>query len=128
MTKEEYIKKYNGIYRKVDKNNKKKAKELIEKLADVLVMMDECKSHVDEEGCVTDMSQGKYIIQRENPWSKAYNDKLKLMIVIIDKLDKLLPDGREEALTKAGDSLGAFVARGKPVELRERVLQKNTVR
>ena len=50
MTKEEYIKKYNGIYRKVDKNNKKKAKELIEKLADVLVMMDECKSHVDEAG------------------------------------------------------------------------------
>ena len=72
MTKEEYVKKYTSIYRKVDKNNKKKAKELIDKLADVLLMMDECKQHIDEEGCVSEMCQGKYTIQRENPWSQTY--------------------------------------------------------
>lgn len=118
MTKEEYVKKLNSIYRKVDKNNKKKAKELIDKLADVLVMMEECKAHIDEEGCVSEMSQGKYSITRENPWSKTYDNKVKLMVTIMDKLDRLLPDAKTEAVSKAGDALGSFIAKGKPVELR----------
>lgn len=118
MTKEEYVKKYTSIYRKVDKNNKKKAKELIDKLADVLLMMDECKQHIDEEGCVSEMCQGKYTIQRENPWSQTYNQKVKLMTTIMDRLDRLLPDAKTETVAKAGDALGAFISKGKPVELR----------
>lgn len=118
MTKEEYVRKYNTIYRKVDKNNKKKAKELIDKLSDVLVMMEECKTHIDEEGCVSEMCQGRYNIQRENPWSKTYDNKVKLMVTIMDKLDKLLPDQKAETVARAGDALGSFIAKGKPVELR----------
>lgn len=118
MSKEEYIRKYKNIYKSIDKSNKKKSLELISKLADVLVMMDECKQHIDEEGCVTDMSQGTYTIQRENPWSKVYDAKSKLMISLIEKLDKMLPDQKTEGITKAGENLAKFVAGGRPVELR----------
>lgn len=118
MTKEAYVKKYTEIYKNVGASNEKKAKELISRLADVLVMMDECKSHIDAEGCVAEMCQGNYSIMRENPWSKTYDSKAKLFVTLIEKLDKLLPDQRTEAVTKAGDALGSFIAKGKPVELR----------
>lgn len=118
MDKKEYIKKYKKIYKGIATSNQKKAQELIEKLADVLVMMDECKDHIDNEGCVTSMSQGTYSIERENPWSKVYDAKAKLMIQIIEKLDKMLPDQKSESMNKAGENLVKLVAAGKPIELR----------
>ncbi|MBQ0113989.1 MAG: hypothetical protein KBT03_12740, partial [Bacteroidales bacterium] len=118
VDKKEYVKKYKRIYKGITTNNQKKAQELIDKLADVLVMMDECKDHIDEEGCVTEMSQGNYSIERENPWSKVYDAKAKLMIQIIEKLDKMLPDQKADAVSKAGENLVKLVANGKPIELR----------
>lgn len=118
MKRADYVKKYNDIYRDIPERNQKKAKELISKLADVLIMMDECKDHVDSDGCVTEMCQGNYSIERENPWSKVYDAKVKLMISLIDKLDKMLPDSKTEGVTKAGENLARLVAGGRPVELR----------
>lgn len=118
MTKNDYIKRFTEIYGDIPENNKKKAKELIDKLADVLLMMDECKKNIESEGCVTEMEQGSYSIMRENPYSKVYDAKAKIMLSIIDKLDKLMPDSKTSAITQAGDALGSFVAKGKPIELR----------
>lgn len=118
MEKKDYLKKYKEIYKDITENNSKKADALIDKLADVLVMMDECQEHINAEGCVTDMCQGNYNIQRENPWSKVYDAKTKIMISILDKLDKMLPDQKTENITKAGENLAKLVAGGKPVELR----------
>ncbi|MCQ2327690.1 MAG: hypothetical protein MJZ71_09030 [Bacteroidales bacterium] len=118
MEKKDYLKKYKEIYKDITENNQKKADALIDKLADVLVMMDECQEHINAEGCVTDMCQGNYNIQRENPWSKVYDAKTKIMISILDKLDKMLPDQKTENITKAGENLAKLVAGGKPVELR----------
>lgn len=118
MDKKSYIRKYKGIYKEIPKANKIKAEQLIDKLADVLIMMDECKDHIDSEGCVTPMDQGKYTIDRENPYSKVYDSKSKIMLSLIEKLDKLLPDTKQDGIIKAGENLAAFVAKGKKVELR----------
>ena len=117
MKKSDYIKKYSDIYSNIAGNKRKKADELIDKLADVLLMMDECKEHIEAEGCVTEMCQGNYSIERENPWSKTYDNKAKLMISLIDKLDKMLPDAKQEGIDKAGEALANFITKGKPVEL-----------
>lgn len=67
---------------------------------------------------MTEMDQGKYKIDRENPYSKVYDSKVKLMISIIEKLDKMLPDSKTETVAKAGENLAKLVAKGRPVELR----------
>ena len=118
MAKKDYVKRFKEIYKGINESNTKKAEALIDKLADVLVMMDECKKHIDTEGCVTLMCQGNYDIERENPWSKVYDSKSKIMLSILDKLDKMLPDQKTENVTKAGENLARLVAGGKPVELR----------
>ena len=115
--KKKYEKKYRKMYESIPDKDKKKAEELISRLADVLVMMDRCKEHIDAEGFVTSMPQGSYSIDRENPYSKIYSDKYKLMLSTLDKLDKMLPD-KEEKITKAGENLAKLVAGGKPVEVR----------
>jgi len=118
MKKEEYVDRFKKIYSNVGAKNQEKAEELIDKLADVLIMMEECKEHIDAEGCVSEMCQGNYSISRENPWSKVYDSKSKTMLSILDRLDKMMPDGKSDSVAKAGENLAKFVALGKPVELR----------
>ena len=118
MEKKEYLKRFKDIYKNIPEVNKNKADQLIDKLADVLVMMDECKEHLDEEGCVVQMCQGSYHIDRENPWSKVYDNKSKIMLSLIEKLDKFLPDSKQIGIASAGENLAAFVAKGKKIESR----------
>ena len=118
MSRADYVRKYRRFYKNIPENNRKKSQELIEKLADVLMMMEQCKEHLDAEGCCTDMCQGNYSITRENPWSKVYDAKCKTMLSILDKLDKMLPDQKAENITKAGEGLARLVVGGKPIELR----------
>lgn len=118
MKKADITKQYKDIYKVIPEKNHKKRDALIDTLADVLIMMEECKYHIEEEGCVTDMPQGSYSITRENPWSKVYDSKVKLQISILDKLDKMVPDDKTEGIRSAGENLAALVSKGKPVELR----------
>lgn len=99
--KEAYIEKLTEIYENIPPQNEKKAAELISRLAGVLYMMDECTRNLDVQGLVVSMPQGDYEIERENPYSKIYDAKHKLMLQTVDKLDKLLPDdasGKDELL------------------------------
>ena len=89
MTRKQHLNKLKKIYADIPEDKQEKVKDLIEKMADVLVIMDECKDHLTKEGCVTEMPQGSYTIQRENPYSKIYDAKYKLMLATIDKLNKL---------------------------------------
>lgn len=118
MDNKYYIKKYKKIYADVPEKSAKKRDELIIKLADVLTMMDDCKAHIEEEGIVTEMQQGSYSIMRESPWSRAYNDKLKLMTILLERLEKLLPDAKTEGVTKAGENLAKLITGSRPVEVR----------
>lgn len=113
MTRKDYIKRFTEIYKNIPESNKKKASELIGRLADNQMILDECNEHLTAEGAVTEMSQGAYSITRENPWSKVFDSKTKNMLAIIGQLDKMLPDAKAEGLSKAGEALASFVAKGK---------------
>jgi hypothetical protein len=87
---------------------------LIERAAFMLVALCEYEKHIAEEGVITEMPQGKYSITRENPAAKGYNTMLKNYQSVIKQLTDLLPDKKDAAREKAGETLAAFVARGKP--------------
>ena len=89
MTKNEYIDKLNDIYGDISAVNRPKADQLIDRLAEVMQIMDECREDMKKNGLVTEMSQGKYSIERENPHSKIYDAKAKIMISLMGKLDKM---------------------------------------
>lgn len=89
MEKQEHLERLRKIYPDIPEEKREKAEVLFERASDVLVMMDECREHISVEGCVTEMSQGKYSIMRENPYSKVYDAKYKLFLSTIDKLNKL---------------------------------------
>lgn len=114
----DYVKKYSEIYKDIPEKHKKKASELIDKLSEVLDMMDECRKHIVEDGLVVPMCQGNYEIERESPWSKVYDAKAKIMLSILEKLDKMQPEIKADNAVKAGESIVKLVAGGKPVELR----------
>ena len=106
LTKKQYINRLNKIYSNIPQNKQEKADELIRRLADVLLMMDECCGRLEDEGCVTEMPQGDYSIMRENPYSKIYDAKHKLMLATIDKLDKLTDNKdsqKDELMAFLGD-------------------------
>lgn len=112
VARKRYIKLFKQIYSDIPEDKKKK-EELIERLADVAVVLDECKEHLDEEGAVVQMSQGNYTIDRENPWSKIADAKQKTYLSIMNKLDEMRPNIKEASASKAGEKLIEFVAKGK---------------
>ena len=63
---------------------------------------------VNSEGVVTEMSQGSYSIDRENPALRSYNTTIKNYTSVIKQIVDLLP--AQENQSKAGNALAAFVA------------------
>ena len=113
MERKNYLSLFRRTYKSIPQSQSKKAKELIERAADIAVILDECKEHLTSEGLVTKMPQGEYEIERENPYSKIFDAKMKAYLAVIQALDKLMPDTKTEGVTKAGEALAAFVAKGK---------------
>ncbi len=103
-----YTAKLQAAYADIPEDKRIKADEYIQRLSDVLSMMDECKKHIKAEGCVSEMSQGAYSITRENPWSKVYDAKHRLMLSTFEKLDAMLPEqeGKADELTDFLDADG----------------------
>ena len=63
---------------------------------------------VNSEGVVTEMSQGSYSIDRENPALRSYNTTIKNYTSVIKQIVELLP--AQENQNQAGNKLAAFVA------------------
>ncbi len=66
------------------------------------------ENKVKEDGVVTEMSQGSYSIDRENPALRSYNTTIKNYTSVIKQIVDLLP--AQENQSKAGNALAAFVA------------------
>lgn len=109
-----YIAKYKKLYADIPARHREKAHDLIEKLADQQVVIDECNEHLMMEGHVVTMCQGKYNIDRENPYSKVLDRATRTHMAISGKLADMLPDQKTETTAKAGEALAAFIAGGKP--------------
>lgn len=112
--KKKYIDTFTDIYKDIAEDNKSKADELIDKIASMSVTLKECEDNIYESGSVTEMCQGNYVIERESPWSKMYNNTIKSYLAVKNELDKMMPTEKESTVSKAGETLASFVAKGKP--------------
>lgn len=112
--KKNYMDTFRGIYKDIAKDNRSKAEELIDKISSMSVTLKECEDNIYENGSVTEMCQGNYVIERESPWSKMYNNTIKSYLAVKNELDKMLPTEKESTVSKSGETLAAFVAKGKP--------------
>lgn len=86
---------------------------LIDRAAFMLVTLLDYEAAITESGVITEMPQGNYSIQRENPAAKGYNTMVKNYQAVIRQLTDLLPGKKEAAKAEAGERLAAFVAKGK---------------
>lgn len=89
LSADEYVDKVRGMFPEPPAGKEEVAYELMARLADVLLMMDDCRRHLDKEGCASVQSRGTYTIIKENPYSRIYDSKHKLMLATVDKLVKL---------------------------------------
>lgn len=62
---------------------------------------------VNSEGVVTEMSQGSYSIDRENPALRSYNTTIKNYTTVIKNIVDLLP--AQEETKSTGNALAKFV-------------------
>lgn len=86
---------------------------LIDRAAFMLVTLLDYEAAITEFGVITEMPQGNYSIQRENPAAKGYNTMVKNYQAVIRQLTDLLPGKKEAAKAEVGERLAAFVAKGK---------------
>lgn len=104
------------IFANISKDKKSLVKHLIESAAFMyydLTILQEC---IATDGPITKGTNGNgFEVVQEHPAQKSYNTTVKNYMAIIRQLSDLLPDTKADTVTKAGESLAAFVAKGKPV-------------
>lgn len=101
------------ILEDVPSQQRELCERLIDRAAFMLVTLLEYEEIITREGIITEMSQGSYTIQRENPAAKGYNTMIKNYQAVIKQLTDLLPDKKDAAVEEAGERLKEFVRRGK---------------
>lgn len=79
---------------------------LLEKAEFMNTTLDQLRKKVEENGVVTQMCQGSYSIDRENPALRSYNTTIKNYTSIIKQLCELLPEQSKDV----GENLLKFVA------------------
>lgn len=76
------------------------AKIVIDELAFMRVVLRDLKNKVNEDGVVTEMVQGSYSIDRENPALKSYNTTVQRYTAtlkqLFDMLDTASPETSDE--------------------------------
>lgn len=81
---------------------------LIDEIAFMKVTLESLREVVVEDGVVTEMDQGKYTIERENPALKAYNVMLKQYNILIRQLEEILQH-RDPSVSTDDRDLGNFI-------------------
>lgn len=96
LTMEEIRKSINGI----EGSKRELALSLLDKAEFLEEVLAELKAKVKADGVVTEMCQGEYSIDRENPALKSYNATIKNYASIIKQLSDMIPT---KADTKVDD-------------------------
>ena len=88
------------LYRDLDKDEKTLPESVAEELAFMKVTLEELKDRVNKDGVVTEMVQGSYSIDRENPALKSYNATIQryntMVKQLFDMLDRKAPETSDE--------------------------------
>lgn len=101
------------ILEDVPSQQRELCERLIDRAAFMLVTLLEYEEIIIRDGIITEMPQGNYSIQRENPAAKGYNTMIKNYQAVIKQLTDLLPDKKDAAVEEAGERLKDFVRKGK---------------
>lgn len=112
--KKAYIAKFKRLYKDI---SGAKVDDMIDRLAMMATTIDDCEEHITEEGLVTEMCQGKYSIERENPYVKILQNSTKTYQSLIRQLDDMMPTKTEQSNARAGETFAALVAKGRDYEL-----------
>ena len=92
---------------KIDGNKQKLALSLLDKAEFLEEVLQKLKIKVQIDGVVTEMCQGEYSIDRENPALKSYNTTIKNYASIIKQLNDMLPVEKEKDKTDGFEEFGA---------------------
>lgn len=104
------IKSLRTVFENINDNKSKLALSLLDKAEFMNSTLVKLEDKVKEDGVVTDMIQGSYVIERENPALRSYNTTVKNYTSVIKQIVDLLP---ESANKQAGEELLKFIASGK---------------
>ena len=85
-----------SVFEGLDNNKGKLALSLLDKAEFMEETLKELQIKVKTDGVVTEMCQGDYTIERENPALKSYNTTIKNYTAVIKQLNDMLPVKEEK--------------------------------
>lgn len=109
------ITKLNKIFKNINEDKKKLCDNLIKNAAFMAVTLNELQTEINDKGPIITGTNGNgFEVSQENPAQKSYNTMINRYTSVIKQLADMLPDSKQDGINKAGESLAAFVAKGKP--------------
>ena len=107
------IKRLQKIYKDLPESQKTVVSKLIARAAYINSKLEETEAHLDGEGIIVDFVNGSQVIQRINPYLKAYMDLLKIYTTIMEQIEDMIRHDRDhakkESRGKEADPLEAFI-------------------
>lgn len=100
------IKDLRKVFEAINDEKSKLALSLLDKAEFLEETLQELKVRVKLDGVVTEMCQGDYTIERENPALKSYNTTVKNYTSVIKQLNDMLPTKEivnDDGFEKFGD-------------------------
>ena len=100
------IKDLRKVFEAINDEKSKLALSLLDKAEFLEETLQELKARVKLDGVVTEMCQGDYTIERENPALKSYNTTVKNYTSVIKQLNNMLPTKEivnDDGFEKFGD-------------------------
>ena len=101
------------IYKNLPEDKLETSKKLIERIAFMLVNLEEMESRINADGLLVEMSQGKYSIERAHPLLAQYNAMVKNYCAAIKQLNEFLPPAEAD---EAGKALMLFATKKQPAK------------
>lgn len=103
------IKKLKAIVRKVPKDRRAIAENLLTEITFMVSTLETLRQHVAENGAVDHFKQGKQEFWRESPALKAYNTTIQRYSLLYKQIADMLPKPTPEA---GGGALYDFLKQG----------------
>lgn len=102
----ENLSKLSTTFKKMNTDKCKLGLSLIDEALFCGKMLKELKAIVNADGVITELCQGDYTIERENPALKGYNTTIKNYQALIKQINDLLGDQPKQ---NAPDELESFI-------------------
>ena len=85
------------IYKDLPHSQKILVSKILSRSAYVNSKLEEIETRLDEEGLVVDFENGTQIMQRVNPYLRAYMDLLKIYNALVEQIEDMLRHDRDHA-------------------------------